>query len=716
MLVLLLMSLLDVGASQEASMVTIQQGELGVVLDPRAGPVERRAADLLREEVQRRSGVTAVVEQARYTLDIGGRAEGLGADGFRLELTPDVQGRMRVGGQSPSGVVAGVGKLLRLMRFHDGSLQIPSVDLADAPVLPIRGIYFASHFFNFYHVAPLEEVDRVIEDFALWGGNQLTVWFDMHHFRDFQDPAAQEHFARLKHFGETAHSLGMQFGLTFIANEAYDSSPVELRADSRTGTAHYERELCPSKPGALELIGKWQAEELDAFRDVDFVWMWPYDQGGCACPECAPWGANGFLKCSEQLAKLYRDRFPEGKRWLSTWLIDQVNAKGEYEGLFRYVREKQPDWFDGYVIGTHGDWIPQPLLERPFPERYPMAAFPEISMYRMGPWGEHGANPLPDFNTRLAEKLRGNILGGWPYSEGIYEDLNKWHWCRFYWNPDGATDEVLAEYAAYYLSPEVAADAVRLFYLMEQTHARNGWRVANLEGADEEWRLAQSIDERLPAWAKQSWRWRILYIRAAIDGILKEGGFDKPEAREELRPLCDELVAIYHADRTFIRPPAFPPAPDPRNVAYGKPVTVSSCGVGYEDRPRHLTDGVLAQHDGENFWCHNPKQEPTATVTIDLGEPVRVADVRLQFRGLHGVFWFIPESLEVQVSTDGAAFATIANTRDVPVEGSPYRPDLKLYPVGGEARYVRLVLGPSQHKGDQFAGVIELTEVEVYRE
>jgi hypothetical protein len=138
--------------------------------------------------------------------------------------------------------------------------------------------------------------------------------------------------------------------------------------------------------------------------------------------------------------------------------------------------------------------------------------------------------------------------------------------------------------------------------------------------------------------------------------------------------------------------------------------------VGYEDRPRHLTDGVLAQHDGENFWCHDPKLEPTATVTIDLGEPVRIADVRLQFRGLHGVFWFIPESLEVQVSTDGAAFATIANTRDVPVEGSPYRPDLKLYPVGGEARYVRLVLGPSQHKGDQFAGVIELTEVEVYRE
>ena len=717
-MVILLLSLAATISAQEAPMLTLREGGLAVTLAPEAGPIERRAAELLCEELARRSNLTVGIgtAPARYALQIGGAAQGLATDGFRLQLQPDADGLMRIDGHSPSGIVAGAGKLLRLLRYGDGYVKVPPVTVEDAPQLPVRGIYFATHFFNFYHVAPLEEIDRVIEDFALWGGNQLMVWFDMHHFASFQDPAAQAHFARLKHMGDTAHGLGMQFGIAFLANEGYDTSPVELRADPRTGTAHYERELCPSKPGAMELIGRWQAEELAAFPQVDFLWMWPYDQGGCACTDCAPWAANGYLKASEQLARLYRERFPEGKRWLSTWLLDQVNAKGEYEGLFRYVREQEPDWFEGYVIGTHFDWIPQPLLERPFPERYPMAAFPEISMYRMNPWGEHGANPLPGFNTRLAEKLRGNIVGGWPYSEGIYEDLNKWYWCRFYWDPDVVTDDALAEYAAFYLSPDVAEDAVRLFQLLEQGHARNGWLVEDLTGAREAWALAQAIDARLAPWARTSWRWRLLYLRAAIDGILQDRGFNDPQAREELRPLCAELVAIYHADNTFIRPPELPAPPDPRNVAFGKPVTVSSTQVGYEDRATHLTDGVLAQHDSENFWCHDPQEEETATVTLDLGEVLPLSEVRLQFRGLHGVYLFIPETLDIEVSTDGEQFALVPGQRAVPLEGDVYQADPWVYPIGTAARYVRLLLGKSQHTGDQFEGVLELVEVEVRRQ
>jgi hypothetical protein len=345
-----------------------------------------------------------------------------------------------------------------------------------------------------------------------------------------------------------------------------------------------------------------------------------------------------------------------------------------------------------------------------------MSAFPEISLYRMNPWGEHGANPLPGFNTRLAERLRGNIVGGWPYSEGIYEDVNKWFWCRFHWDPGIATDDVLAEYAAFYLAPEVAAEAVRLFHLLEQTHARNGWRIENLTGADEAWKLAQVIDERLPPWSKTSWRWRILYIRAAIDATLHERGFADPEAREQLRPLCEELVRLYRADRTFIRPPEFPPAPDPRNVAFGRAVAVSSVLAGYEDRAQHLTDGVLAQHDGEGFWVHDRDAEDTATLTLDLGDTVPVAEVRLQFRGLHGVYWFVPESVSVQVSTDGERFDTAIADAKTPVEGDPYSADLWAYPIHAETRYLRLLLARSQHQGDQYAGTLELTEVEVLRE
>ena len=52
-------------------------------------------------------------------------------------------------------------------------------------------MYFASHFHNFYHDAPVEAVERYVGELALWGINALMVWYDMHHFTGIDDPAAQ---------------------------------------------------------------------------------------------------------------------------------------------------------------------------------------------------------------------------------------------------------------------------------------------------------------------------------------------------------------------------------------------------------------------------------------------------------------------------------------------------------------------------------------------
>lgn len=711
-----------VGAAPE-EMVRVAPGELRMLLDPGATPVERRAAALFAAEVERRTGAGLTdAEGARFSLVVGtpeagalrGRpaAAWLGADGYALSLTPDAQGRLFVVWQSPSGVVAGVWKLLRLLRYEKGAIRIPTLAVKETPKLPVRGIYFATHFENFYHVAPLEEVDRVIEEFALWGGNSLSVWFDMHHFTGFDDPAAQAHLARLRHFAETARGVGMHFGLTFLANEAYKSSPEALRAKWLPGWPHYHVEVCPSKPEGLALIGKWQAQVIDAFPAVDFIWMWPYDQGGCACEECKPWGANGFLRASEQLSRLYHRRFAKGKAWLSTWCFDSLSGTtGEYDGLLRLLREKQPDWIDGILTGTHGDSLPHPL--RDLPERYPLTSFPEISMYRMGPWGGCGANPLPEFNARLAADARGRTQGGWPYSEGIYEDLNKFIWAQVHASPEREVDDILREYASHYLGPDLAGDGVRLFHLLEKTHARHNWRVYNLEEADAAWDLAQSLDARLPAWAKTSWRWRLLYVRAQIDHVLKHQGYQTPEAQEALRPLCDEIVRIYHAEKSFIRPAPFPKPRETKSLAHGRPVAASSTNPVCPGSERMLTDGVWAQDDPENYWAHDPAKGKTAQLVVDLGESKAIKEVHLQFRGLYGVFWFVPSKATFAVSEDGKEYRPVTTTEDLPKEGNPYSAEFRKYAMDAKGRYVRLELGPSQHTGEPFPGVLELTEIEV---
>jgi hypothetical protein len=715
-----------------AAPLVLRAGDLRVVLGETASAAERRAAALLVAEVQRRTGLevpSGAAAAGRIALLVGTadssaalrafRADHpetgeLGPDGYHIATQPDQEQRLFVLGQSPSGVVAGVGRLLRTLHYAAGELTIPALSLSAAPRLPVRGIYFATHFYNFYHVAPLAEVDQVIEEFALWGGNSLCVWFDMHHFTSLSDPQAQAHLERLQHFAATAHGVGMQFGLTFIANEAYAGSPAALRPKPSPGS--YGVELCPSIPAGLELIGKWQAEVLDAFPRVDFIWAWPYDQGGCACERCTPWGANGFLVAAEQLARLFHERVPAGKVWLSTWLLDfMAGNSGEYAGLFRYIGEKQPEWFQGILAGTHGDTIPAPLLERPQPERYPLTWFPEISMWGMEPWGGYGANPLPTLCTRLRERLGAQTQGGWPYSEGIYEDLNKFLWCQFYVSPERATDDILADYASYYLSPAAAADGVRLFHLLEQTHLHTNWRAPRLGVAEEAWALAQSLDGRLPGWARSSWRWRLIYIRAALDHILKTQGYRTPAAQAALQPLAAEITAIYHAQQTFIRSPDLPAprAASADNLAQGCPLRASSTHPEYSGCEPALTDGVYAQEDGENFWVHDVRKEPTAWVVIDLGKPLPLKEVRLQYRGLYGTFWFIPTTLSFAVSADGETWEEAGSSEVVPKEGTPYSPAFWDYRLGKNGRFLRVSLGTSQHVGDAFAGTLELVEVEV---
>lgn len=154
-----------------------------------------------------------------------------------------------ISGGTASAVVYGFGRLIREPEFRGNS----------APDKSFRAIYFATHFGNWYDNAPEDEIDRYIEDLALWGCNVIRAWFDRHHFRNIMEPAAQKKLKNLKHIFRKSASLGMKNFLPNLANEAYAESPEALRADwigLKNGYktpiigGHYHVELCPSKPCA----------------------------------------------------------------------------------------------------------------------------------------------------------------------------------------------------------------------------------------------------------------------------------------------------------------------------------------------------------------------------------------------------------------------------------------------------------------------------------
>ena len=481
-----------------------------------------------------------------------------------------------------SGSFAGVGDYLRKSAFDGRGGCTPfEGTLALRPDNPIHGMYFATHFQNFYEAAPLDQVRSIIEDLALCGCNALMVWYDMHQFTDVDTPDSLAMIARLKAMLRHAAAVGMKTVFTTLSNESFSNSPENLRAEwaeqngyFKSPEGHYHVEICPNREGGMEEILRQRRRVMEAFSDVrlDYISVWPYDQGGCTCNKCAPWGANGFLKTLDALCELYAEVVPNSRVLCSTWFFDRF-VKGEWDAFNRAVNKKmnpRVEYLFGYF--ANDERVPEFIREGNMPAGKRMIAFPEISMYGALPWGGFGANPMPG---RMEENYRENgglYCGALPYSEGIFEDINKELMLAFYSGRSNSAEEVLREYARFELclNGELEDAFVQMVQGMEETLNRAetdgvGMRVPwqrTVEHAYEEIRfiiekpdraaeveaLAERIDAFLPKRIRTGWRWRVLRLRARIDAELCAHDMHFSEKFEES---MEELKRIYSADHAY---------------------------------------------------------------------------------------------------------------------------------------------------------------------
>jgi hypothetical protein len=547
---------------------------LTVQVTAKRTPLVAKTLDILAREFRERGGpaVTETAAAADLTLAI---SPDTGTEGFRIS---DNGPGKTITGHDERGLLYGVGKYLRGCTFGvngNGFRHTPWTGVS-VPKRPVRGIYFASHFHNFYHDAPVEKVQRYVEDLALWGCNALSVWFDMHHYNGIDDPAAQAMIRRLREILKAANGVGIGAALTALSNEAYANSPEALRADWTAGhdgyfaepCGHYHVEICPSKPGGLAQILKDREAMLAAFADlnIEYVWNWPYDQGGCTCRDCTPWGSNGFLKIAGPYGALVKRLMPNAKIVLSTWYFDHF-VKGEWEGFSKAIGKQKPEFADFLMVDDYGDQFPEYPLKHGIPGGLPMLNFPEISMYRMSPWGAYGANPLPRHLQHIWDASGKRLAGGFPYSEGIFEDLNKAINLQHCWGDRDAL-ETVREYAAWVASPETAEELTKAVLLLENQHhhymgklpesaedrgklfpvsGESDFKVLHADktaGAAQCDEIMKSVEKRLTSSARSAWRWRILRLRASIDAEAERTGGRWTPA---LDAMLEELTDIYHA-------------------------------------------------------------------------------------------------------------------------------------------------------------------------
>lgn len=692
-------------AAQESSMETPTYRSFTIATTSEAAVV-LNAVRIATDRLRLRTGLVPAPGGLDIELTV---RDGLGREHFEIETGPP--GRLRVVGGDERGVFYGVGQLLRSCVFAPGSLTPQVRPGPSGPGKPLRGMYLASHFGNFWEIGRPERVREEIEELALWGANSLTVIYPVDQFTAVDGEASQRYIARLNALGTIATACGMDFGLIISLNQNVRNQAVPPGAAFTPipGVWHHGVELCPSNPEGRRLMMQWQRHMLGLFEHLDFAIAWPYDDGGCGCAGCQPWGGNGFLRAARDFAGLVHERFPRAKFWLSTWWFDLHRDQGDFRGLYAAMPGDGPLWFDGLLGGQHQL---QALAKRPAAARCPVAVFPEISMCRMDPWGGFGANPLPgELAGQLAHQA--DTVGGWPYSEGLYEDLNKSLWLQHCWNPAIPVDDALAAYAAYHLGADPAG-FTELARQLEKTHTRDGWNIASLAGADQAWARAQTLERAMPGWAKDGWRWRVLRIRTRLDALVQEKGYLR--AMAELRPLLDELATIYEvspASRWVVHLPV----PKAGNLAFGRPVTASSVLPGHLVAVGNLVNGI-DQSGSETFdlWENDPKPGVEDWITIDLGSVQPITTVKLQFsrNAKYGTtFSGVPQSVALAVSADGTSFSPAGASSEVPVEGAPYKARYWEYACKQPGRFVRISFGAAQGTGPA-AGRLRLAEIEVY--
>lgn len=484
----------------------------------------------------------------------------------RYLITPNAQGAT-LRAASTCACFAALGKLLHMSSFDGEGGFLPSSTPVDfTPKDPVRGMYFATHFHNFYHNAPLEEVFVTIDDLALRGANSLLVWFDMHHYTSMQDPAAATHAARLRAILLHANEVGMGGALTMLSNEAFSDSPKHLRAEweAQNGyfarpDSHYHVEICPSKEGGIEEILRQRREMLEAFRDltIDYVVYWPYDQGGCTCEKCTPWGANGFLKLLPHFQGLVREVMPKTRVIVSTWYFDRF-IQDEWKAFLPQVGG---ELFDGipYLMSFffRGEVPEEVRAYAVRPDAIPQISFPEISMYSCVPWGGYGASVLTNFLETTHRATADLYHGGYPYSEGIFEDANKFIQLGLFTGDFAHAEDALRRYVRFTFcceDEELYQAIRRTETALARTRARTeeGIRVtiADTSDVDFVWETMEKYNASLPKSVTQSKAFRLFYLRALIDReIARNDGYAiRSAAAQEAMAEINRLY--YTSDKT----------------------------------------------------------------------------------------------------------------------------------------------------------------------
>jgi hypothetical protein len=293
-----------------------------------------------------------------------------------------------------------------------------------------------------------------------------------------------------------------------VANDAYKSSPAEMRIDPIVGCPnHY---ICPHRPGGLDQLLEWHEEVFLALHTaetpIDIYNIFPADPGGCSTAHCTPWPTQGLWFIAEPLAERIHQLAPQAEIWLDTWHLNHPTFGGQdWKNVVDNLDSTQqaPEWFTGFEVAlapNHGYASVSPDERQYYNDAgRSLTVFPDISM-----WGNHtGMLVNKDYWRTLQTELNSYdpalMKGGWPYGERWNTDLATAVFLSWFWNPNQDVEDLMDEYAALYFGPEAETGRYLLDLLDDSnTDPNRSQKIQN---------TLATLQATLPQWVKDDWRW-----------------------------------------------------------------------------------------------------------------------------------------------------------------------------------------------------------------
>ncbi|MHA4809419.1 hypothetical protein ACX0G9_15005 [Flavitalea flava] len=510
---------------------------------------EKTAATILSEEVEKRTGLkwevsgtwpvqgdviilrkSSVKESSgkkKSAKNSAGSGPAIDPASFAgLPALPSVPESFRIGAQTKEGrtiilvegidgrgVLFGAGKLLRIMQYNKGSINLAEgLALAESPDKPIRGHQLGyRNTANSYDGWTAAQFEQYIRELVIFGSNSIESIpiFDEKPSPHFKMPLAEMNMR----MSEICQKYDIDYWMWIPAQfDLKDPAKRKRYIDT------------------FENICKYSVRINGVF--------FPGGDPGDNPPE-------QVLPLLKDLGGILKKYHPEG----STWLSLQGYTPAQNKIVYAYIQKEKPTWLGGLISGPSSPNAEE--TRAALPANYRLRYYPDLTHNVRCefpiPWwdpafnltlGRESVNPRPYHYSAIYKALQPYIDGFISYSDGVHDDVNKITWTRLAWDPNVSERETLKEYANFFFGSPVTDQGADGILALEKNWegpiVANGGIVSTLQT----WK---DMEEKNPE-LSGNWRWQMYLLRAYYDAYSRSRFIYETQLEKEANEVMLQAV------------------------------------------------------------------------------------------------------------------------------------------------------------------------------